>query len=171
MPPFFAFRIMVGIGLLMIAAGAERARGCGGAAGCSRRAGISAARAACLVVGFVAVIAGWMVTESGRQPWVAYGILRTADAASPVPADTVATTLVLFVVVYGIVFAMGIYYINRLIARGPQGRRSTPGRRHCRRRRSIGRCDARGLRRGRTRVRFDASIPCEEAVHGMVLCR
>ena len=51
-------------------------------------------------MGFVAVISGWIVTETGRQPWVAYGILRTADAASPVPAAAVATTLVLFVLVY-----------------------------------------------------------------------
>jgi cytochrome d ubiquinol oxidase subunit I len=70
-------------------------------------------------IGFVAVISGWIVTETGRQPWVAYGLLRTADAASPVAANTVATTLVLFVLVYGIVFTMGIYYINRLIAGGP----------------------------------------------------
>jgi cytochrome d ubiquinol oxidase subunit I len=62
------------------------------------------------------------VTESGRQPWVVYGLKRTADAASPVAASTVATSLVLFVLVYGIVFATGIYYINRLIAKGPQGR-------------------------------------------------
>ena len=72
-------------------------------------------------IGFVAVICGWIVTETGRQPWVAYGVLRTADAVSPVAANTVATTLVLFVLVYGVVFAMGIYYINRLIARGPNG--------------------------------------------------
>jgi cytochrome bd ubiquinol oxidase subunit I len=72
-------------------------------------------------IGFVAVICGWIVTETGRQPWVAYGLLRTADAISPVAGRTVAATLVLFVAVYGIVFAMGIYYINRLIARGPQG--------------------------------------------------
>src|SRR5437764_189309 len=67
-------------------------------------------------IGFVAVISGWIVTETGRQPWVAYGILRTADAASPLAAETVAVSLVLFVLVYGVVFAMGIYYINRLIA-------------------------------------------------------
>jgi len=73
-------------------------------------------------IGFVAVIAGWVVTESGRQPWVAYGILRTADAISPVPGASVAGTLALFVVCYGIVFSMGIYYINRLIAQGPKGR-------------------------------------------------
>jgi cytochrome d ubiquinol oxidase subunit I len=70
-------------------------------------------------IGFVAVISGWIVTETGRQPWVAYGILRTAEAASPLAAQTVATTLVLFVLVYGVVLAMGIYYINRLIAHGP----------------------------------------------------
>jgi cytochrome d ubiquinol oxidase subunit I len=68
----------------------------------------------------VADVAGWVVTESGRQPWIATGILRTADAISPVSASQVLTTLILFVVVYGIVFAMGIYYMNRLINQGPQ---------------------------------------------------
>ena len=71
-------------------------------------------------VGFVAVIAGWVVTESGRQPWIVDGILRTADAVSPVPAESIATTLILFVLVYGVVFSFGIYFINRLIARGIQ---------------------------------------------------
>ena len=71
--------------------------------------------------GFVAVIAGWVVTESGRQPWIAHGILRTADAISPVPAASILGTLALFVFAYCIVFWMGIYYINRLIARGPEG--------------------------------------------------
>jgi len=69
----------------------------------------------------VAVICGWIVTETGRQPWVAYGILRTADATSPVPGGSILTTLLLFIVVYGIIFSMGIYYINRLIHRGPVG--------------------------------------------------
>ena len=62
-----------------------------------------------------------ITTEVGRQPWIAHGILRTADAISPVTAASVLVTLVLFVIVYGIVFSMGLYYINRLIARGPQG--------------------------------------------------
>ena len=118
-PPFFAFRIMVGIGLLMILAGLP-ASGCGGAAACSRRRWYLWPAQHAWWIGFVAVICGWIVTETGRQPWVAYGVLRTADAVSPLAADTVATTLVLFVLVYGVVFAMGIYYINRLIARGPQ---------------------------------------------------
>ncbi|HXF54061.1 MAG TPA: cytochrome ubiquinol oxidase subunit I [Hyphomicrobiaceae bacterium] len=71
--------------------------------------------------GFIAVIAGWIVTESGRQPWIAHGILRTADALSPVPAGSIALTLAMFILVYGIIFSMGIYYINRLIAAGPKG--------------------------------------------------
>jgi cytochrome d ubiquinol oxidase subunit I len=62
-----------------------------------------------------------VVTESGRQPWIAYHILRTADATSPVPGATIAGTLALFVLAYGIVFWFGIYYINRLIAQGPHG--------------------------------------------------
>jgi cytochrome bd ubiquinol oxidase subunit I len=74
----------------------------------------------------VAVICGWVVTETGRQPWVAYGILRTADAISPISAESVLVTLILFVLVYGIVFAAGIYYINRLIAQGPQGSAIAP---------------------------------------------
>jgi cytochrome d ubiquinol oxidase subunit I len=78
--------------------------------------------AQCWWIGFVAVIAGWTVTESGRQPWIVFGILRTADATSPVPGATVAGTLALFVLTYGVVFSMGIYYINRLIANGPRRR-------------------------------------------------
>ncbi len=61
------------------------------------------------------------MTETGRQPWIATGILRTADAASPVSAGAVLTTLILFIVVYTVVFSMGIYYINRLIEKGPAG--------------------------------------------------
>jgi len=81
--------------------------------------------------GFVAVIAGWVVTESGRQPWLVQGILRTADAISPVPAASILGTLALFVFAYGIVFWMGIYYINRLIAKG---RKAAPSmrRKDCR---------------------------------------
>jgi cytochrome d ubiquinol oxidase subunit I len=79
--------------------------------------------------GFVAVIAGWIVTESGRQPWIVHGILRTADAVSPVPAGSVLTTLILFILVYGIVFSMGIYYINRLIHMGPTGALILPSER------------------------------------------
>jgi cytochrome bd ubiquinol oxidase subunit I len=119
-PPFFAFRIMVGIGLLMIVAGWTGAFLWWRGRLFETRWFLWPAQHAWWI-GFVAVICGWIVTETGRQPWVAHGILRTADTASPLAAHTVATTLVLFVLVYGTVFAMGIYYINRLIARGVDG--------------------------------------------------
>ena len=125
---FFAFRLMVLIGFCMI-----------GAAWIGlmlwRRGRLFDARwflwpaAHVWWAGFVAVIAGWIVTESGRQPWIVQGIMRTADALSPVPGASIATSLALFVVVYGIVFSIGIYYINRLIAKGPEGRIVEPSER------------------------------------------
>jgi cytochrome d ubiquinol oxidase subunit I len=115
---FFAFRIMLAIGGFMILAALY-------GAWLLWRGRLFTTRWYLHVVantwwtGFVAVIAGWVVTECGRQPWVVQGILRTADATSPVPGGSIATTLVLFVLVYGVVFSFGIYYINRLIDKGP----------------------------------------------------
>jgi cytochrome d ubiquinol oxidase subunit I len=115
--PFFAFRAMVGIGMIMIGAGLVGAfLWCRGTLFSARWYLLLAAQSWWL--GFVAVIAGWTVTETGRQPWVAYGILRTADATSPVPGSNIAVSLALFVLVYGVVFSVGIRYINRLIVRG-----------------------------------------------------
>jgi cytochrome d ubiquinol oxidase subunit I len=114
---FWAFRIMLGIGFFMIAAALY-------GAWLLWRRRLFAARwylhvmAHSWWIGFVAIIAGWLVTESGRQPWIVQGVMRTANATSPVPGTAIGTTLALFVVVYGIVFSVGIYYINRLIARG-----------------------------------------------------
>jgi cytochrome d ubiquinol oxidase subunit I len=118
LPPFFAFRAMVGIGLLMIVTGWIGAWLWWRGRLFTTRWYLWPAQHVWWI-GFVAVICGWIVTETGRQPWVAYGVFRTADAISPVAAHTVLTTLVLFVVVYSIVFGFGIYYINRLIVRGP----------------------------------------------------
>jgi cytochrome d ubiquinol oxidase subunit I len=73
----------------------------------------------CWPLGFVAIIAGWTTTEVGRQPWVAHGVLRTADAASHIPAISIAVFIALFVLVYGVVFGAGIRYIRRLIKQGP----------------------------------------------------
>lgn len=120
LPVFFAFRIMVGLGLLMIGVGLTGAY-------LWARGQLLTARWYLYPVqfiwpaGFLAILAGWWVTETGRQPWIATGILRTADAISPVTFGAVLTTLVLFVIVYGIVFSMGILYINRLIEHGPSG--------------------------------------------------
>ncbi len=65
------------------------------------------------------MLAGWFTAEVGRQPWVVYGVLRTVDAVSPVPGGKVLTSIILFVLVYGIVFGAGVYYIARLVRRGP----------------------------------------------------
>jgi cytochrome d ubiquinol oxidase subunit I len=117
---FFSFRIMLAIGLFMIGAALFGAflwwRGT-----LFDTRWYLRIMAQCWWIGFVAVIAGWIVTECGRQPWIAHGLLRTADATSPVPGATIAGTLALFVIAYGVVFSFGIYYINRLIAQGPTG--------------------------------------------------
>ena len=70
--------------------------------------------------GFVAVIAGWVTTEVGRQPYTIYGLLRTADSASPLAAPAVATSLAAFVIVYFAVFGVGTWYILRLMSSAPQ---------------------------------------------------
>jgi cytochrome bd ubiquinol oxidase subunit I len=70
--------------------------------------------------GFVAILCGWVTTEMGRQPWVVYGLLRTADAASPVGAGAVGTSLAIFVAVYLLVFGAGFLFVLRLMARGPE---------------------------------------------------
>ena len=69
--------------------------------------------------GFIAVLAGWITTETGRQPFTVYGLLRTADAASPLAAPAVGSSLLAFVVVYFVVFAAGAIYILRLMAASP----------------------------------------------------
>ena len=66
------------------------------------------------------MLAGWFTTEVGRQPWVVYGIMRTKDALSPVSAEQVGLTLIIFVVVYCVVFGIGIYYMLRLMHKGPE---------------------------------------------------
>ena len=119
-PVFLSFRLMVGMGVLMLAIGFVGAWLWFRGRLFDTRWYLQAAKYA-WPLGFIAILAGWYTTEIGRQPWIAQGILRTADAASPVHAGAVLTTLILFVVVYGIVFAMGIYYINRLIEYGPKG--------------------------------------------------
>lgn len=124
-PVFYAFRVMVGIGLVMIGIGLI------GAWLWWRGRVFDAAWYLGPVqhswpLGFIAILAGWWVTESGRQPWIATGILRTADAISPVTAGAVLTTLILFVLVYTSVFGLGVRYINKLIDKGPSGAAIVP---------------------------------------------
>jgi cytochrome d ubiquinol oxidase subunit I len=119
-PVFLSFRLMVGLGVLMLIIGFAGAWLWFRGRLFDTRWYLQYVQYA-WPLGFIAILAGWYTTEIGRQPWIAQGILRTADAASPVHAGAVLTTLILFVLVYGVVFSMGIYYINRLIEYGPKG--------------------------------------------------
>lgn len=116
---FWSFRIMVGLGLLMAALGLlslyARVR--------HRLYDWPLLHRWALLMGpagFVAVIAGWVTTEVGRQPYTVYGILRTADSVAPLAAPAVATSLVAFVLVYFAVFGVGTWYILRLMHHAPQ---------------------------------------------------
>ncbi|MCU0953898.1 MAG: cytochrome ubiquinol oxidase subunit I [Hyphomicrobium sp.] len=121
LPVFFSFRVMVGMGLLMILLGLAGAYLWIRGTLFETRSYFAIAQHA-WPMGFIAILAGWWVTESGRQPWLATGIIRTYDAVSPaITFNAVLTTLILFVLVYSVVFSMGTYYINRLINKGPAG--------------------------------------------------
>jgi cytochrome d ubiquinol oxidase subunit I len=117
--PFFTFRIMVGMALIMLAVSwlglalswrgrLERARWFLWAAFASFPAG------------FVAVIAGWFTAEVGRQPWVVYGVLRTSNAVTPsLTTANVLVSLSAYVAVYAVIYAFGLFYIYRLLRDGP----------------------------------------------------
>lgn len=115
---FWAFRIMVVIGLLMAFVGLFGLylllRGRLYSTRWFQRLCIFMAPA-----GFIAVLSGWITAEVGRQPFVVYGLLRTVDAASPLPGGSVAASLGAFFLVYGIVFGAGTYYLIKLIKEGP----------------------------------------------------
>ena len=116
---FWSFRIMVGIGFAMLGIGLWSLLGRVRKKLYDWR-WLHRAAVAMGPAGFVAVIAGWVTTEVGRQPWTIYGLLRTADAASPLDAPAVATSLAAFVVIYSAVFGAGVWYILKLMADGVQ---------------------------------------------------
>jgi cytochrome d ubiquinol oxidase subunit I len=122
---FWSFRIMVGLGVLMLTLAVVSV-----IAGLRRRFYEWRAlhRFALLMgpAGFVAVIAGWVTTEVGRQPFTVYGMLRTADSVSPLDAPAVATSLLAFIVVYFVVFGAGTGYIVKLMGRAPHRGESGP---------------------------------------------
>ena len=117
--PFYAFRIMVGIGTIMIAVGIIGSILWLTGRLYSSRWFLASTLVWVSPLGFLAVLAGWFTTEVGRQPWTVYGVLRTADAVSPVPGGSILFSIFLFVLVYGIVFGAGLYYIAKLVSRGP----------------------------------------------------
>jgi cytochrome d ubiquinol oxidase subunit I len=115
-PVFYAFRVMVGIGMLMIAMGLT-------AAWFLWRRGtlptlLLRGFVAMTFAGWIATLAGWYVTEIGRQPWLVTGVLTTADAVGPVPAASVASTLIMYLVLYAGLLAAYIATLYRLAAKG-----------------------------------------------------
>ncbi len=122
---FWTFRIMVGLGMgmLLLALWALWAR---------RRGALYTSRPflrfALLMgpTGLVAILAGWFTTEIGRQPWVVYGVMRTADGVSNHSALALSSTLILFIAMYFAVFGIGVSYMLKLVARGPSAHNPAP---------------------------------------------
>jgi len=116
---FWSFRIMVGLGFAMLGLAAwaalARVRKRFYDARWLQRAAITMGP-----MGFVAVLAGWVTTEVGRQPWTVYGVLRTSDSLAPVSAPAVAASLIAFIIVYFFVFGAGTFYILRLMGKTPK---------------------------------------------------
>jgi cytochrome d ubiquinol oxidase subunit I len=122
---FWSFRIMVGLGFLMLGLGLwslfARWR--------KRLYEWKLLHRFALLMGpagFVAVIAGWVTTEVGRQPYVIYNLMRTAEARAPIDAPAVATSLLIFVIVYFLVFGAGTIYILRLMKHAPHQGEAAP---------------------------------------------
>jgi cytochrome d ubiquinol oxidase subunit I len=119
--PFFTFRIMVGCGLVMLALAWLGSY-------LSLKDRIERNRFVLWLVflsfplPFIAILTGWYTAEVGRQPWVVYGVLRTADAMTPfLTARAAGISLVVFGAIYTFIFAFGIFYIYRLLRAGPAG--------------------------------------------------
>jgi cytochrome bd ubiquinol oxidase subunit I len=124
--PFFAFRVMVGCGLLMLAlawAGSYLAL--------KDRIEQNRLLLWCIFLSFplpyIAILTGWYTAEVGRQPWTVYGVLRTADALTPfLTTRAAAISLFVFCAVYSFIFGFGVFYIYRLLRAGPDGRLVLP---------------------------------------------
>ncbi len=115
---FWSFRIMIAIGFAMLAIGFwslfRRWKGQLYDANWLQRVMVLMAPS-----GFVAVLAGWVTTEVGRQPFTVYGVLRTSDSLAPIEAPAVAASLTAFIIVYFFVFGAGTYYIMRMMNKTP----------------------------------------------------
>jgi len=123
---FWSFRIMVGLGMLMLLLGAWGLWLRWRRQLYEKRLFL---RFATLMgpAGVIAILAGWYTTEIGRQPWIVYGVMRTKDAVSNHSVLAMSTTLVVFVVVYFIVFGIGTSYMLKLVGKGPEVDEHDPG--------------------------------------------
>ena len=123
---FWSFRVMVGLGMLMLLVGITslglRARKKLYDASLFHKLAIAMGP-----TGFIAVLAGWITTEVGRQPFTVYGVLRTSDSIAPVEAPAVAASLAAFVVVYFVLFGAGTYYILKMMGKTPGQLDKLPG--------------------------------------------
>ncbi|WP_284943648.1 cytochrome ubiquinol oxidase subunit I [Acidisoma cladoniae] len=115
---FWAFRVMVGMGMLMFLLGLVslwlRFR--------RRLFDTPLFHRAAMVMGpagFICILAGWTTTETGRQPWTVYGVLRTADSVAPVTVHMLLFSCILIVAIYTVVFGAGIRYLLAMMANPP----------------------------------------------------
>jgi cytochrome bd ubiquinol oxidase subunit I len=130
-PVFYGFRIMVGIGLLMLATSwtawwTGRRRGWDAAA---LPRGLLWTLAAMTFSGWVAVLAGWFVTEIGRQPYIVFGLVRTAEVAADVPSGMIASTLAMYIVLY-VVLVLAYVAVIRYLAEKTEHEEPTPAELH-----------------------------------------
>jgi cytochrome d ubiquinol oxidase subunit I len=124
--PFFAFRVMVGCGLIMLALAWA-----GSYLFAKDRIEQNRLMLWCIFLSFplphIAILTGWFTAEVGRQPWTVYGVLRTADALTPfLTAGVAAISLLVFCTVYSFIFGFGVFYIYRLLRAGPVDRLIEP---------------------------------------------
>lgn len=117
-PVFYSFRVMVGIGMLMLLLVLASLWAWWRKRLFEDRRVLWGWRMMTLS-GFIAILAGWYVVEIGRQPYVIYGLLRTADAVSPIDGASVLASLIIYAAAYAVVFGAGIWYLTRLLKKGP----------------------------------------------------
>jgi cytochrome d ubiquinol oxidase subunit I len=129
--PFYTFRVMIGIGFAMFglmlwtlwAWYKKRLT----AELLPRRKWLLWAWVAFIPLGYLAVEMGWITREVGRQPWIIYGLMRTGDGASPLPAGAVSTSLIVYLVIYTILFLAFLVFAWRILKQGPDLKSSLPG--------------------------------------------
>ncbi|MFI5330085.1 MAG: cytochrome ubiquinol oxidase subunit I [Desulfobaccales bacterium] len=113
---FIAFRLMVGLGVLFVVltvwAWLKRHK-------LESSPGLLKIMLYAMPLPYIALQAGWIVTEVGRQPWIVYGLMKTSDAVSPIAVSQVGTTLVAFIAVYGLLGAVAFYLVSKHARRGP----------------------------------------------------
>jgi cytochrome d ubiquinol oxidase subunit I len=131
-PVFWAFRIMVGVGLLMLAVSWFASYEIRFKDGLSRRTAM--VLVAMTFAGWVALVSGWYVTEIGRQPWLVYGLLTTAQAASQVPSANIALSLAMYLTLYAALLSAYVsvvfYLAKKAVHGGEEPQLNTKGMRH-----------------------------------------